>query len=87
MQFIKSYIVSFKQKYIYFIFLVTFRAAMVIQGVARVDSSFIQALIEFNVGTQAQLNFMSDLEFYEEVMMCLKMVSFCILFKQPNYHS
>ena len=51
---------------------------MVIQGVARVDSSFIQTLIEFNVGTQAQLNFMSDLEFYDDVMMCLKMVSFAI---------
>ncbi|XP_045138824.1 microsomal triglyceride transfer protein large subunit-like isoform X1 [Portunus trituberculatus] len=57
--------------------LVEVGAAMVIQGVARVDSSFIQTLIEFNVGTQAQLNFMSDLEFYDDVMMCLKMV-------QPN---
>lgn len=54
--------------------LVEVGAAMVIQGVARVDSSFIQALIEFNIGSQAQLNFMSDLDFYEEVMMCLKMV-------------
>ncbi|KAG0704324.1 Microsomal triglyceride transfer protein large subunit [Chionoecetes opilio] len=54
--------------------LVEVGAAMVIQGVARVDSSFIQALIEFNIGSQAQLNFMSDLEFYEDVMMCLKMV-------------
>lgn len=53
---------------------------MVIQGVARVDNSFIQALIEFNTGAQAQLNFISDLEFYEDVMMCLKMVSFCFLF-------
>lgn len=57
--------------------LVEIGAAMVIQGVARVDNSFIQALIEFNTGAQAQLNFISDLEFYEDIMMCLKMV-------QPN---
>lgn len=47
-----------------------------IQGVARVDNSFVQTLIEFNMGTQAQLNFVSDLEFYDEVMMCLQMVSY-----------
>lgn len=47
-----------------------------IQGVARVDNSFVQTMIEFNTGTQAQLNFVSDLEFYNEVMMCLQMVSY-----------
>ncbi|KAK7021851.1 hypothetical protein SK128_009107 [Halocaridina rubra] len=57
--------------------LVDIGAASVMQGVARVDSSFVQALIEFNVGGQAQLNFISDLDFYDEVMMCSKMV-------QPN---
>ncbi|KAK3869563.1 hypothetical protein Pcinc_025147 [Petrolisthes cinctipes] len=54
--------------------LVEVGAALVIQGVARVDNSFVQTLIEFNTGTQAQLNFISDLEFYDEVMMCLQMV-------------
>ena len=48
---------------------------MVMQGVARVDNSFVQTLIEFNTGAQAQLNFITDLDFYDEVMMCLKMVS------------
>lgn len=57
--------------------LVEVGAANVMQGVARVDNSFVQTLIEFNTGSQAQLNFISDLDFYDEVMMCLKMV-------QPN---
>lgn len=58
--------------------LVEVGAAMVIQGVARVDTSFVQTLIEFNTGAQTQLNFISDLDFYEEVIMCLQMV-------QPNF--
>nr|XP_045590522.1 microsomal triacylglycerol transfer protein-like [Procambarus clarkii] len=58
--------------------LVEIGAAMVIQGVARVDTSFVQTLIEFNTGAQTQLNFISDLEFYDEVAMCLQMV-------QPNF--
>ena len=51
------------------------RAAMVVQGVARVDNSFVQSLIEFNTGGQTQLNFVTDLDFYDEVLMCLQMVS------------
>lgn len=58
--------------------LVEVGAAMIVQGVARVDSSFVQTLIEFNSGGQTQLNFVTDLEFYDEVIMCLQMV-------QPNF--
>ncbi|XP_042223362.1 microsomal triglyceride transfer protein large subunit-like isoform X3 [Homarus americanus] len=58
--------------------LVEVGAAMVIQGVARVDTSFVQTLIEFNTGAQTQLNFITDLDFYDEVVMCLQMV-------QPNF--
>ncbi|XP_071534399.1 microsomal triglyceride transfer protein large subunit isoform X1 [Panulirus ornatus] len=58
--------------------LVEVGAALVIQGVARVDSSFVQTLIEFNTGAQTQLNFVTDLDFYDEVIMCLQMV-------QPNF--
>ncbi|XP_068229870.1 microsomal triglyceride transfer protein large subunit isoform X2 [Palaemon carinicauda] len=54
--------------------LVEVGASMVMQGVARVDNSFVQSLIEFNTGGQAQLNFITDLDFYDEIMMCLKMV-------------
>ncbi|CAL4123222.1 unnamed protein product [Meganyctiphanes norvegica] len=53
-------------------------AALVVQGQARVDNSFVQTLVEFNTGAATQLNFVTDLEFSGKVLMCLKMI-------QPNF--
>jgi len=47
---------------------------MVIQGQARVDTSFVQTMIEFNTGVQTRLDFKSDLEFGSGVAMCMQMV-------------
>lgn len=53
-------------------------AALVVQGQARVDNSFVQTLVEFNTGAQTQLNFVTDLAFGGEILMCLQMI-------QPNF--
>ncbi|KAB7498301.1 Microsomal triglyceride transfer protein large subunit [Armadillidium nasatum] len=49
-------------------------ASGVIQGQARVDNSFIQTMVEFNAGSQTQLDFLSNLESSPSIMMCLRMV-------------
>lgn len=53
-------------------------ASLVVQGQARVDNSFVQTLVEFNTGAQTQLNFVTDLSFGGEILMCLQMI-------QPNF--
>ncbi|XP_018019363.1 microsomal triacylglycerol transfer protein isoform X2 [Hyalella azteca] len=58
--------------------LVEIGAGMIIQGQARVDTSFVQTMIEFNTGVQTRLDFVSDLEFGSGVAMCMQM-------SQPNY--
>ena len=55
--------------------LVEMQVASVVQGRARVDNSFIQTMVEFNFGSQSQLDFVTDLEFYSDKIMCLQMVS------------
>lgn len=58
--------------------LVEIGAGMVIQGQARVDTSFVQTMIEFNTGVQTRLDLMSDLTFGSGIAMCMQM-------SQPNY--
>ena len=51
---------------------------MVVQGQARVDNSVVQTMIEFNAGAQSQLNFITDLDFSDDITMCLQMVIYII---------
>ena len=47
---------------------------MVVQGQARVDTSFVQTMIEFNTGVQNKLELTSDIDFSGKIIMCMQMV-------------
>jgi hypothetical protein len=46
-----------------------------IQGVMRVDSSFVRSQVEFTISTEAKLNLVSDIDFYNSVALCLQLRS------------
>lgn len=54
-----------------FVFL--FRAGLVLQSVVRADTSFVRSRVEYTVATEAALHFTSDINFYDGVLMCLKL--------------
>jgi len=46
-----------------------------IQGIMRVDSSFVRSQVEFTIATEAKLNLVSDIDFYNTVTLCLQLRS------------
>jgi hypothetical protein len=50
-------------------------AGVTIQGIMRVDSSFVRSQVEFNIATEAKLNLVSDIDFYSNVALCLQLRS------------
>lgn len=52
-------------------------AGLSIQGVAKVDTSFVRSQVEFNVATEVKLNLVSDIDFYNSIALCLQL-------KQPD---
>jgi hypothetical protein len=46
-----------------------------IQGVMRVDSSFVRSQVEFTISTEAKLNLVSDIDFYNNIALCLQLRS------------
>ncbi|GFG29687.1 hypothetical protein Cfor_03737 [Coptotermes formosanus] len=55
--------------------LVEKNAGVTIQGIMRVDSSFVRSQVEFNIATEAKLNLVSDIDFYSNVALCLQLRS------------
>jgi hypothetical protein len=50
-------------------------AGVTIQGIMRVDSSFVRSQVEFTIATEAKLNLVSDIDFYSNVALCLQLRS------------
>lgn len=50
-------------------------AGIMIQGVMKVDSSFVRSQVEFTLATEAKLNLVSDIDFYSSVALCLQLRS------------
>ena len=50
-------------------------AGVTIQGIMRVDSSFVRNQVEFTVATEAKLNLVSDIDFYSTIALCLQLRS------------
>jgi len=46
-----------------------------IQGIMRVDSSFVRSQVEFTIATQAKLNLVLDTDFYNKFALCLQLRS------------
>ncbi|PNF28005.1 hypothetical protein B7P43_G13850 [Cryptotermes secundus] len=55
--------------------LVEKNAGIMIQGVMKVDSSFVRSQVEFTLATEAKLNLVSDIDFYNSVALCLQLRS------------
>ncbi|XP_066994605.2 microsomal triacylglycerol transfer protein isoform X2 [Anabrus simplex] len=52
-------------------------AGLLLQGLLKVDTSFVRSQIEFNVATEANLSLVSDIDFYNNIALCLQL-------QQPN---
>lgn len=50
-----------------------YSAGIFLQGIMRVDTSFVRSKIEFNVATEVKLNLQSDLNFYNEISLCMQL--------------
>jgi hypothetical protein len=50
-------------------------AGITVQGIMRLDSSFVRSQVEFNIATEAKLNLVSDIDFYSNVALCLQLRS------------
>jgi len=50
-----------------------FRAGVVLQSLVRADTSFVRSRVDYTVATEATLHFTSDINFYQGVIMCLKL--------------
>ncbi|KAJ4438443.1 hypothetical protein ANN_14388, partial [Periplaneta americana] len=50
-------------------------AGVTVQGIMRVDSSFVRSQVEFNIATEAKLNLVSNIDFYSNVALCLQLRS------------
>lgn len=61
------------------------RAGVVIQGQARVDTSFVQTMIEFNAGLQSKIDFVTDVNYEKGVKMCIQMVRPQLLYQFCPY--
>jgi len=46
-------------------------AGVTIEGIMKVDSSFVRSQVEFTIATEAKLNLVSDIDFYRNVVLCL----------------
>ncbi|XP_069705721.1 microsomal triacylglycerol transfer protein isoform X2 [Periplaneta americana] len=55
--------------------LVEKNAGVTVQGIMRVDSSFVRSQVEFNIATEAKLNLVSNIDFYSNVALCLQLRS------------
>ena len=50
-------------------------AGVTVQGIMRVDSSFVRSQVEFTIATEAKLNLVSDIDFYKTIALCLQLRS------------
>ncbi|KAF4513818.1 UNVERIFIED_CONTAM: hypothetical protein B566_EDAN015881, partial [Ephemera danica] len=48
-------------------------AGLALQGLVKVDSSFVRSQVEFTVATEPRLNLVSDVNFYNTVALCLQL--------------
>jgi hypothetical protein len=46
---------------------------VVLQSLVRADTSFVRSRVDYTVATEAALHFTSDINFYQGVIMCLKL--------------
>ncbi|ODM98802.1 Microsomal triglyceride transfer protein large subunit [Orchesella cincta] len=53
--------------------LVENKAGLVLQSVVRADTSFVRSKVDYTVAAEAALHFTSDINFYDGVLMCLKL--------------
>ncbi|GLH02480.1 Microsomal triglyceride transfer protein large subunit, partial [Gryllus bimaculatus] len=53
--------------------LVEKNVALLLQGLLRVDSSFVRSQVEFNVATEPRLELSSDVDFYDKVALCMQL--------------
>lgn len=53
--------------------LVENRAGLFLQSVVRADTSFVRSRVDYTVATESALHFTSDINFYDGVLMCLKL--------------
>ncbi|XP_035709713.1 microsomal triglyceride transfer protein large subunit isoform X2 [Folsomia candida] len=53
--------------------LVENKAGLVLQSVVRADTSFVKSRVDYTIATEAALHFTSDINFYQGVIMCLKL--------------
>jgi len=61
--------------------LVNQNAAMVMNGLLRVDTSFVQSRVEFFASMEPKLDLESDIEFSSNIAVCLRLKQPSILFK------
>nr|CAD7575870.1 unnamed protein product [Timema californicum] len=52
-------------------------AGIALQGLIKVDTSFVRSQVEFNLATEVKLNLVSDIDFYGNLALCLQL-------KQPD---
>nr|CAD7406987.1 unnamed protein product [Timema cristinae] len=57
--------------------LVEKNAGIALQGLIKVDTSFVRSQVEFNLATEVKLNLVSDIDFYGNLALCLQL-------KQPD---
>lgn len=62
-------------------FVLRFRAGIVMFGLLRVDTSFVQSKVEFTMSTEPKLDLESDIEFASGVAVCLRLTQPTTIFK------
>ncbi|XP_071445116.1 microsomal triacylglycerol transfer protein isoform X2 [Hetaerina americana] len=60
-------------------------AGVSIQGLLKVDSSFVRSHIETSLSTEAQLNLVSNLDFYGNAIICLQLKQPDLVIKQNTH--
>lgn len=65
--------------------LVENKAGLLLQSLIRVDTSFVRSRIDYTVAAESALHFTSDINFYDGVLMCLKLTQPEFIVKQ-NIH-
>ena len=50
-----------------------YRAGLVLQSTIRVDTSFVKSRVDYSTAAEAALHFISDINFYDGVLMCMKL--------------